>query len=136
MAGTERGVARGHVPTAQPAWPPAGEPPAPSVLPDQRAPFVGRQVELAQSATYLAQSRLFTLLGAAGCGKSRLAIRLAGESLDGFADGCFYVDLSSLGSGEHVLGAPWRTAWGSKSPIEEPPWRMRCAASRPTSTAL
>lgn len=56
--------------------------------------FVGRQRELADVTTLLASARLVTLTGAAGCGKTRLALRLAAESGRNYADGVHWVDLA------------------------------------------
>ena len=48
-------------------------------LPSQLTSFVGRERELAEAATLLRDARLLTLTGAGGCGKTRLALQLAGQ---------------------------------------------------------
>jgi predicted ATPase len=44
----------------------------------------------------LEDTRLLTLTGSGGCGKTRLALAAAGELLEGFEDGVWMVDLASL----------------------------------------
>lgn len=58
--------------------------------------FVGRRWELAQSRSLLSRTRLLTLTGAGGVGKTRLALRLAGEVARAFKDGVWLVDLAPL----------------------------------------
>ena len=48
-------------------------------LPRQLTSFVGRERELAEAAALLRNARLLTLTGAGGCGKTRLALQLAGQ---------------------------------------------------------
>ncbi|WP_435241635.1 ATP-binding protein [Streptomyces cucumeris] len=65
-------------------------------LPAELTSFVGRQRELSRARQVLARSRLLTLTGPAGIGKTRLALRLAYEVRRSFPDGTWLVDLSSL----------------------------------------
>jgi non-specific serine/threonine protein kinase len=58
--------------------------------------FIGRQRELADIRRRLLASRLVTLTGAAGCGKTRLALRLAEELHRQYADGVYWVALAHL----------------------------------------
>jgi predicted ATPase len=58
--------------------------------------FVGRERQIAEIKTRLAASRLLTLTGPGGTGKTRLSIRVAEESLDDFRDGCWFVALDAL----------------------------------------
>jgi predicted ATPase/DNA-binding CsgD family transcriptional regulator len=69
-------------------------------LPVQLSSFVGRQAELLQLGELVSGERLVTLTGAGGVGKTRLAIQLATERADKFADGVWFVDLAPItGSG-------------------------------------
>jgi predicted ATPase len=68
----------------------------PTNLPPLRTSFVGRARELAEISELLPTTRLLTLTGPGGTGKTRLALRIAGDQLDRFADGVFFVDLSPL----------------------------------------
>ena len=65
-------------------------------LPQQRTTFVGRRVELEACSKLLSSSRLLTLFGPAGAGKTRLAIELARQGAAGFRDGVFFVPLATV----------------------------------------
>src|ERR1700678_4295000 len=65
-------------------------------LPPEVTRFIGRRRELPAIAGAIDQHRLVTLRGAGGVGKTRLALRVAGEIRDTFADGSWLVELSSL----------------------------------------
>jgi len=67
-------------------------------LPDQLSSFIGREAELAELRSLMARTRLVTLTGAGGVGKTRLAVRLGAELLDGSGDGVWFVDLAPLSS--------------------------------------
>jgi predicted ATPase/DNA-binding SARP family transcriptional activator len=73
-----------------------------SNLPQQLTSFVGRERELAEAAALLRNSRLLTLTGAGGCGKTRLALELAGQRRGDFADGVWSVELAALGEPELI----------------------------------
>jgi predicted ATPase/class 3 adenylate cyclase len=68
----------------------------PNNLPLQVTSFVGRESELAEVRDLLARSRLLTLTGTGGCGKTRLALQVAAELLDDYPDGVWFVDLAPL----------------------------------------
>jgi predicted ATPase/DNA-binding SARP family transcriptional activator len=78
---------------------------SPHNLPPQTTPFVGRQAELAQIARHLgrADCRLLTLIGAGGIGKTRLALQAAGQALDAFADGVYFVSLAGISSSAFLV---------------------------------
>lgn len=65
-------------------------------LPEALTSFVGRQHELAEIERLLASTRLVTLTGAGGCGKTRLALQVAAALLPRFKDGAWVVDLAPL----------------------------------------
>ncbi|MCC3312352.1 protein kinase domain-containing protein [Nocardia africana] len=62
-------------------------------LPPELTSFVGRRVQVAEVKNLLAMSRLVTLTGIGGVGKSRLALRVAHKLKDEFADGVWLVEL-------------------------------------------
>jgi predicted ATPase/class 3 adenylate cyclase len=68
----------------------------PNNLPTQTTTFVGRQRELARAAELLAKTRLLTLTGPGGSGKTRLAVHLAADLLDRYPDGVWLVELAPL----------------------------------------
>jgi predicted ATPase/class 3 adenylate cyclase len=59
-------------------------------------PLVGRAAELAELAGLVRAERLVTLTGPGGSGKTRLALQVAAESVDAFADGVFWVPLAAI----------------------------------------
>ncbi len=68
----------------------------PSNLPTRMTSFVGRRREIAETRALLESSRLLTLTGPGGTGKTRLALQLASEVLERFPDGVFFVALESI----------------------------------------
>jgi predicted ATPase/class 3 adenylate cyclase len=77
----------------------------PTRLPSPLTSFVGREREIAALIPLVERTRLVTLIGPGGAGKTRLSLRLAFEVLDGFPDGVFFVDLAGLGDGSLVPAA-------------------------------
>ena len=65
-------------------------------LPVQLSSFIGRRAEIDGIREALADNRLVTLTGAGGAGKTRLAIHVAAETANEFADGVWYVDLAPI----------------------------------------
>jgi non-specific serine/threonine protein kinase len=65
-------------------------------LPIPQTTFVGRQQEMAELKKLLSSVRLLTLTGAGGSGKTRLAIQVATDLLDGYADGVWWVTLAEI----------------------------------------
>jgi non-specific serine/threonine protein kinase len=68
----------------------------PNNLPVQLTSFIGREAEQAQAKLLLQNTRLLTLTGAGGTGKTRLSIEVAGALLDNFSDGVWFVELAPL----------------------------------------
>lgn len=71
-------------------------------LPHPLTSFVGRESDLAEHAQMLRDARLLTLTGIGGSGKTRLAIKLGGAEISGFADGVWFVDLAPVAAPERV----------------------------------
>jgi predicted ATPase len=67
-----------------------------AVLPSDTSSFIGRDRELADLSTLLRGTRLLTLAGAGGVGKTRLALALARAAEGSFADGAALVELGEL----------------------------------------
>jgi predicted ATPase len=65
-------------------------------LPVYASRFIGRQREVAELTAQLAQARLITLVGAAGSGKTRLAIELSRQTAGLWPDGVRLVELAAL----------------------------------------
>jgi predicted ATPase/class 3 adenylate cyclase len=68
----------------------------PNNLPLQLTSFVGRQAELNTVASHMEQSRLVTLAGSGGVGKTRLAIQLGNALLDRYPGGVWLVELAPV----------------------------------------
>jgi predicted ATPase/DNA-binding SARP family transcriptional activator/DNA-binding CsgD family transcriptional regulator len=65
-------------------------------LPAARSSFVGRETELRNVKRDLAMTRLLTLTGAGGCGKTRLALEVARQLVGAYPDGVWLVELAPL----------------------------------------
>jgi len=65
-------------------------------LPAQVSSFIGRDAELAAVRALVVGSRLVTLTGAGGAGKTRLALQVAAGLADGAGDGVWFADLAPL----------------------------------------
>ncbi len=65
-------------------------------LPVQLTQFIGRQRELADLERLMADTRLITLTGPGGCGKTRLAMQFANTVSGSFQDGVWLAELSPL----------------------------------------
>jgi predicted ATPase/DNA-binding SARP family transcriptional activator/DNA-binding CsgD family transcriptional regulator len=82
-------------------------------LPVSRTSFVGREREMVEIKRTLAMTRLLTLTGTGGCGKTRLALEVAEDLVGAYPDGVWLVELAPLSEGElvpqamaEVLGVP------------------------------
>ncbi|MEB3980786.1 LuxR C-terminal-related transcriptional regulator [Mycobacterium sp. 663a-19] len=65
-------------------------------LPTDVTGFIGRRRELRELRTLLTESRLMTLTGVGGVGKTRMALKVAAESRRAFRDGVWFVELAVL----------------------------------------
>jgi predicted ATPase/class 3 adenylate cyclase len=68
----------------------------PNNLPAQLTTFIGRDAELMEAARLLDTTRLLTLTGPGGTGKTRLSLELATRVAGGFPDGTFFVPLEPI----------------------------------------
>ncbi len=75
-------------------WLPVNE--IPNNLPHQATTFIGRERELAEVTSLLGGSRLLTLLGMGGLGKTRLSLQTAAEQIHDFPDGVWFLDLAPI----------------------------------------
>src|SRR5438874_1899217 len=71
-------------------------------LPANLGTLIGRDTEVATLLEQLRKTRLLTLTGAGGCGKTRLALEVALRTAEGFPDGVWLVELGALADPELV----------------------------------
>ena len=83
----------------------------PNNLPQQVTSFIGRERELAEAERLVARTRLLTLFGMGGMGKTRLVLQIAADMLETYPDGVWFVDLAPINDPAlvpnvtaHVLG--------------------------------
>jgi predicted ATPase/class 3 adenylate cyclase len=93
------------LPTAFPPLASLDNPKLRNNLPAQVSSFIGRDAQLAEVRRLIGESRLVTLTGAGGAGKTRLGLQAAAGLLDGSGDGVWFVDLAPLQDGELVAAA-------------------------------
>jgi predicted ATPase len=76
-------------------------------LPLQPTPLVGREKEVSEVCDLLqrGETRLLTLTGPGGIGKTRLALQAAADLLDDFPDGTFFAPLATLTEAEQFFSA-------------------------------
>ncbi len=91
-------------------------PDLPNNLPRQMTSFIGREREITAVKTLLNKTRLLTLTGSGGCGKTRLSLQVAADVLEHYADGVWFVELAPLA--DPALVAP--TLAQTLSVSEEP----------------
>lgn len=92
----ENEVQAGQVPRFAAALPEPPVPAGPTNLPPALSSFVGREAQIGEVAALLAHTRLLTLTGPGGTGKTRLSLQVAATLRGAFADGVFLVSLAPI----------------------------------------
>src|SRR2546421_4825455 len=77
----------------------------PNNLPTQLTSFIGRDDQVREARQLLTRSRLLTLTGPGGTGKTRLSLQIAADVMDSFPDGVYFVPLASVQDPELVPSA-------------------------------
>ena len=72
-------------------------------LPPEVSSFIGRDFELGQLLELRGTTRLLTLVGPGGVGKSRLAVRFAATTRDSARDGVWHVDVATFGRSSQLI---------------------------------
>jgi predicted ATPase len=91
-------------------------------LPTSLSQMIGRSVEMIEVRRLMVESRLVTLTGAGGSGKTRLVLQVAAEMLDGSGEGVWFVDLAPISDPDQVpataLNAMGMRQQPDSSPLE------------------
>jgi predicted ATPase/class 3 adenylate cyclase len=74
----------------------------PNNLPTQLTSFVGREADVVEAKRLLAGTRLLTLTGPGGIGKTRLSLQLAADVVQSFPEGVYFVPLSAVTNPELI----------------------------------
>ena len=74
----------------------------PNNLPRQLTSFIGREKEIGDAKAHLSRTSLLTLTGSGGCGKTRLSLQVAADTLDQYSDGVWLVELAPLSDPTHL----------------------------------
>ncbi|WP_326544733.1 adenylate/guanylate cyclase domain-containing protein [Mycolicibacterium sp. ND9-15] len=77
----------------------------PGNLPAQVSSFIGREADVARVVSALDASRVVTVTGVGGVGKTRLALQVAADVLPHYRDGAWLVDLAPIRDTDGVAGA-------------------------------
>jgi len=84
---------------------------AKSNLPNPLTSFIGREHEIKTLTQIFETTRLLTLTGVGGCGKTRLSIQLAAQINDQFPDGVWWIELAAI-QDENLLAATIKKTLG------------------------
>jgi predicted ATPase/class 3 adenylate cyclase len=95
-------------------------------LPTQLTPFLGRETELASLNTLLSNTnnRLITLVAPGGMGKTRLSLEAAGQMIQAFPQGIYFVALDRINSADLIVQAVAEVLPISLSSNEDPKSRI------------
>jgi non-specific serine/threonine protein kinase len=97
--------------------------------------FIGRTAEISALKQRVWSTRLLTLTGPGGCGKTRLALKVAEELRDAFADGVWLVELAPL-SDPALIPQMISTAFGVQDRTVRPPLSSLIEFLRPRELLL
>jgi predicted ATPase/class 3 adenylate cyclase len=74
----------------------------PNNLPLQFNPLIGRETEIEEITALVERHRLVTIVGSGGIGKTRIALQVAANLLDGSGGGVWFIELAPLSNGDYI----------------------------------
>ena len=98
----------------------------PNNLPQQLTSFVGRERERTEVEEMLTSTRLLTLLGMGGLGKTRLSLQIGASVMDSYHDGVWFIDLQTIRDGSLVASETARVL-GVREEAGRPLMQTLCA---------
>jgi predicted ATPase/DNA-binding SARP family transcriptional activator len=104
-------------------------------LPQELSSFIGREREISQIKQLLFSARLLTLTGPGGCGKTRLALKVAADLVRDFRDGVWLIELATLADPTMVAHRV-STVLGLREPIGRSPLEALLAHLKPKNILL
>lgn len=104
-------------------------------LPQELSSFIGREREISQIKQLLFSARLLTLTGPGGCGKTRLALKVAADLVRDFRDGVWLIELATLADPTMVAHRV-STVLGLREPISRSPLEALLAHLKPKNILL
>jgi predicted ATPase/class 3 adenylate cyclase/DNA-binding CsgD family transcriptional regulator len=108
----------------------------PNNLPVQLTTFIGRRDDVARACVLVGESRLLTLTGSGGAGKTRLALQAAAELVDDFDGGVWVAELAPL-SDAALVAATVAAVLGVQDPASSDPVALiKAKVSQPTLLVL
>jgi len=72
-------------------------------LPVQMTNFIGRENEIKKAKELLSKTKLLSLVGTGGTGKTRLSLQVAAEMINDFKDGVWFIELASLSEPLYII---------------------------------
>jgi predicted ATPase/class 3 adenylate cyclase len=114
-------------------WLPTAE--LPNNLPQPSTSFIGRNRELDEIRAQLGRSRLVTLLGMGGLGKTRLSLQVAAELMAEHPDGTWFLDLAPIRDPALVVGEAAQVL-GLREEPDRPLIQTVCAHLKPLRVLL
>ncbi|HXU65806.1 MAG TPA: adenylate/guanylate cyclase domain-containing protein, partial [Casimicrobiaceae bacterium] len=98
----------------------------PNNLPQQLTSFIGREREREEIEEMLGGTRLLTLLGMGGLGKTRLSLQIGTSVMDAYPDGVWFIDLQTIRDGS-LVAAETARALGVREEPGRPLLQTLCA---------
>ncbi len=92
----------------------------PNNLPAQLTTFVGRRDVLAEARVLLGTTRVLTLVGAGGIGKTRVSLELANDALKKYPQGVYFVEFAAIAEPRDVVGTVLAALELATSSVETP----------------